>query len=79
MGLRGQYGIASSKSLASQWLDWGVPPSAAFFGKLGCMLCYRFYGERNNEVFRGLERDCSDVWSLVKFCLPLCFDFKDLL
>lgn len=36
-----------------------------------CALLWDVYGGRNNKVFRGLEKDHSEVWSLVRFHVSL--------
>ena len=36
-----------------------------------CALLWDLWGERNNRVFRGLEKDLSDVWSLARFYVSL--------
>ena len=38
-----------------------------------------FWGEQNNIVFRGLEREPSDVWSLVCFHVRLCASIQRIL
>lgn len=33
------------------------------------------FGERDNRMFRGLDKDPSEVWSLVRFRVSLFFFF----
>lgn len=83
--LRAWYGTAFSKCLVLCWLlrevlvVWLRSPASlhllgrkvAFFGELGCVPFCGCFGEKNNIVFKELERDLSDVWSLVKFYVSL--------
>lgn len=42
-----------------------------FLRLTGVCAILRDLGVRNNHVFRGLERDPSELWSLVKFHVSL--------
>lgn len=36
-----------------------------------CVVVWDIWGERNEKVFRGLQKSASHVWSLVRFCVSL--------
>lgn len=44
-------------------LNYPIP----FLGFLWCVQSYGFCGESGIVVFRGVDRDPSEVWSLVRF------------